>query len=93
MDDSQRVYTVVGMSYGSFVDKEDGRGVRYANIQVTSPFEEARPGRDFHAQGAKCESKKCVSPEVFADVEVGDTVQLFFNDKDKVSLIVSAPAT
>lgn len=84
------IYTVVGMSYGSFEDKQTGNGVFYAQLFVTAPFKAAKAGSDYHTKGDKCFVMKCVSPDVFANVEVGDEVQLFFNQYGKVSHIATA---
>ena len=44
---------------------------------------------DYSAFGFKAEKKRCVSADVWKDLNIGDRVRLFFDDKKRV---VMAPA-
>lgn len=83
-------YEVVGMSYGTFNDKQTGNLIRYASIHVIGDFKTASEGSDYHTQGKKTFTFKCVAPDVFAEVSVGDEVTLFFDQYGKVSYIKPA---
>ena len=39
---------------------------------------------DYEASGYKAEKKKCLSEEVWKDLNPGDKVRLFFDDKKRV---------
>ena len=52
----------------------------YANMFVLSSVSSYEPD-DYQAMGMKAEKKKCLSPEVWADLEPGDRVKLFFDDR------------
>lgn len=80
-------YTVVGMSYGSFTDQNTNKEILYAKLFVTAPFKEAKDGSDYHTKGEKALDFSCVAPDVFANIEVGDEVELFFNQYKKVAVI------
>ncbi len=80
-------YVFVGWAYGQFEDKHTGKMVNYANMFVTSPVGDSRDG--YQAGGQKAEKLKCVSPEVFANLTLGETVQLFFNARNQVALATS----
>ena len=41
---------------------------------------------DYSARGFKAEKKKCLSSDIWADLQIGDRVKLFFDDKGRVVL-------
>lgn len=86
----EEIYEVVGMCWGSFEDKQTGREVKYANLFVKAPFVDAREGSDYSYRGEKCFVMKCEAPDLFATVNPGDMVKLFFNKYGKVSFVVQA---
>lgn len=81
------IYTVVGMSHGSFTDQTTNKEIRYAKLFATAAFTDAREGSDYHTKGEKAFSFSCVAPDVFANIEVGDEVELYFNQYKKVAVI------
>ena len=75
-------YVVVGWAEGQF-KTEDGRMMPYANMFVLSPVS-TYESADYKAFGMKAEKKKCLSPDVWKDLEIGSRVKLFFDDKRRV---------
>lgn len=75
-------YVFVGWAAGRF-KTERGEMMPYANMFVLSPVS-SYESDDYQAMGMKAEKKKCLSPEVWADLEPGDRVKLFFDDKNRV---------
>lgn len=75
-------YVFVGWAEGQF-KTEDGRMMPYANMFVLSPVS-SYESDDYKACGMKAEKKKCLSPEVWKDLEIGSRVRLFFDDKQRV---------
>lgn len=57
-----------------------------ANMFVRSPVS-SYESDDYQAMGIKAEKKKCLSPEVWADLELGDRVKLFFDGKNRVVMV------
>ena len=55
----------------------------YANMFVLTPVS-TYESEDYKAFGMKAEKKKCLSPEVWKDLEIGNRVKLFFDDKQRV---------
>ena len=80
-------YIFVGWAAGQF---ENDKGVMqpYANMYVISPVSDY-VSDDYKAEGYKAEKLKCVSPEVWKDLEPGEKVQLFFDSKKRVALATS----
>ncbi len=75
-------YVFVGWAEGQF-QTEDGRKMPYANMFVLSPVS-TYESEDYKAYGMKADKKKCLSPEVWKDLEIGSRVRLFFDDKQRV---------
>lgn len=75
-------YVFVGWAEGQF-KTEDGRMMPYANMFVISPVS-TYESEDYKAFGLKAEKKKCLSPNVWKDLEIGSRVRLFFDDKRRV---------
>lgn len=75
-------YVYVGWAAGQF---ENDRGVKYPyyNMYVVSPVS-SYTSADYEASGLKAEKKKCVSPDVWSGLEVGDRVKLWFDDRGRV---------
>lgn len=78
-------YVFVGWAAGRFdADTKEGTEKRdYFNMYVISPVS-SYESEDYKASGLKAEKKKCISPDVWADLNPGDRVKLFFDDKKRV---------
>ena len=80
-------YIFMGWAAGQF-DAETPTGTEkkaYFNLYVISPVS-AYESEDYQARGFKAEKKKCVSAEIWKDLQPGDRVKLFFDDKKRVVL-------
>ena len=77
-------YVFVGWAAGRFENKEKEK-TPFANMFVLSPAS-TYESEDFKAFGLKAEKKKCLSSEVWKDLEIGSRVRLFFDDKQRVIL-------
>lgn len=77
-------YVFVGWAAGRF-ENEQKQKTPYANMFVLSPAS-TYESEDFKAFGLKAEKKKCLSSEVWKDLEIGSRVRLFFDDKQRVIL-------
>ena len=78
-------YVFVGCAQGRF-DVESTTGIEkkdYFNMYVISPVS-SYESEDYKASGMKAEKKKCISAEVWKDLQPGDRVVLFFDDKKRV---------
>ena len=42
---------------------------------------------DYQASGFKAEKKKCLSADVWKDLNPGDRIKLFFDDKKRVVMV------
>lgn len=84
-------YIFVGCAHGRF-DAQDNNGGTvkkdYANMYVLSLVSDYC-SEDYHAYGFKAEKKSCVSPDVWKDLQIGDRVRLFFDDKKRVVMATS----
>lgn len=83
-------YIFVGCAYGRF-DAQDAGGTLkkdYANMYVLSPVSDYTSD-DYHAAGFKAEKKRCISPDVWKDLQIGERVRLFFDDKKRVVMVTS----
>ena len=76
VDTSYPGYVFVGWAEGQF-KTEDGRMMLYANMFVLAPVS-TYESEDYKAFGMKADKNKCLSPEVWKDLEIGDRVKLFF---------------
>ena len=75
-------YVFVGWAQGNF-EADNGEKKPYYSIYVLSPVSDYE-SEDYQASGFKAEKKKCVSPEVWKDLDFGSRVKLFFDDKKRV---------
>ena len=75
-------YVFVGWAAGRF-QNDQGQMTPYANMFVLSPAS-TYESEDYKASGMKAEKKKCLSPDVWKDLEIGNRVKLFFDDKQRV---------
>lgn len=78
-------YVFVGCAEGRF-DAETPNGMEkrdYFNMYVISPVS-SYESEDYKASGMKAEKKKCISADVWKDLQPGDRVKLFFDDKKRV---------
>ena len=82
VDADYQGYVYVGHAQGIF---ETDRGERrpYFNIYVISPVSTYQ-SEDYQAFGFKSEKKKCLSADVWKDLDPGNRVKLFFDDKGRV---------
>lgn len=86
-------YTYVGNAQGMFETGrslvEHGQSVPekrpYYNMYVISPVSSYQSD-DYQAVGLKAEKLKCTGPDVWRDLQIGDQVKLFFDDKKRVQL-------
>lgn len=75
-------YVFLGWASGRF-ENQKGEKTPYHNIYVLSPVS-SYESEDYQAFGFKAEKKKCVSQSVWKDLEPGNRVRLFFDDKGRV---------
>ncbi len=81
-------YVYVGHAEGRF-DAETQSGTEkrdYYNMYVITPVS-SYESEDYRASGFKAEKKKCIGPEVWNGLTVGDRVKLFFDDKKRVVMV------
>lgn len=76
-------YTYMGHAQGNMENERTGEKKPYYNMYVVSPVSSYK-SENYSASGIKAEKKKCVSPDVWADLEPGCQVKLFFDDKKRV---------
>lgn len=96
VDTEYKGYVYVGNARGNFdtgkTIVENGQAVPlkspYANIYVLSPTSDF-VSEDYQGTGLKAEKFKCVSPDVWANIQIGEQVQLFFDGKQRVQMAVS----
>ena len=82
VDTSYSGYVFVGWAAGQF-ENDRGEKVPYANMFVLTPAS-TYESEDYKAFSMKAEKKKCLSPEVWKGLEIGNRVKLFFDDKQRV---------
>lgn len=83
-------YVFLGWASGRFdAAADDGSTEKkdYHNMYVLSPVSDYE-SEDYHAFGYKAEKKKCISPDVWKGLNIGDRVRLFFDDKKRVVMAV-----
>ena len=78
-------YVFVGWAKGQF-KRDDGNMQPYCNMYVISPVS-TYVSEDYKASGFKAEKMKCLSSEVLDGLNPGDKVRLFFDDKQRVSMV------
>lgn len=83
-------YIYVGEAHGRFTT-EDGELKEYNNIYVLSPASDYKTD-DYSASGLKAEKKSCVGNVLPSDVQVGDRIRLFFDDRKRVQMIMKEEA-
>lgn len=76
-------YVFVGCNSGFFTPQGKKEQVPFANMFVISPVSDYSSD-DYEAFGFKAEKKKCIGPEVWEGLQIGDRVKLFFDDKNRV---------
>lgn len=79
-------YVYVGCAQGNF-ETERGEKQPYFNMYVISPVSTYQ-SEDYQAFGFKAEKKKCISADVWKDLDPGNRVKLFFDDKKRVVMAV-----
>lgn len=80
-------YVYVGNAYGNF-EADNGSKQPFANMFVVSPVS-SYESEDYHASGWKAEKLKAVDKSVWKDLQIGDRVKLFFDDKKRVVMAVA----
>lgn len=99
VDSEYKGYVYVGNACGRFdtgrSEVIDGQAVPvktpYANMYVLSPTSDFESD-DYKGTGLKAEKYKCISSDVWANLQIGEQVQLFFDDKKRVQMAVSVAA-
>lgn len=82
IDLEYRGYVFLGWASGLF-EVKNGEKRPYYNMYVFSPVSDY-VSADYEASGFKAEKKKCISSNVWAGMNPGDKVRLFFDDKGRV---------
>lgn len=87
----EKYFIYVGNAVGN-TTIEDGerKGEKrpYVNMYVLSPVS-TYTSDDYKAFGFKAEKMKCISPDVWKDLTLGELCQLYFDDKKRVALASS----
>ncbi len=96
VDTNYKGYVYVGNARGNFDTGRvgpDNQPVKtpYANMYVLCPTSDFE-SEDYKGTGLKAEKFKCFSPEVWSNLQIGEQVQLFFDDKKRVQMAVSVAA-
>ena len=78
-------YVFLGWAAGQF-EKQDGTKQPYYNMFVLSPVS-TYESDDYKASGLKAEKKKCLSSDIWDGLTPGDKVKLFFDDKQRVTMV------
>lgn len=84
-------YIYVGCAEGQFeiqAGKNKGEKQSYANMYVLTPVSDYT-SEDYKAFGFKAEKLKCISPEIWKSLTIGEKVSLYFDDKKRVALATS----
>ena len=81
-------YVYIGNAQGNFQPDGGGEKRPYFNMYVLSPVSGFQ-SEDYMAFGFKAEKLKCIGPEVWQGLEIGEQVKLFFDDKKRVQMAAS----
>ena len=90
MDQSMEEKIFVGYGYGRFKN-DQGAMQDYCNVFMLEDFN-GQEGPDYHFAGKKAVKYRCASPDVFKGINLGATVQCYFNSKNSISYIVAVDA-
>ena len=84
-DSEYEGYVFLGAAQGQFTPEGSQPGEKrdYFHMFVVSPVS-GWSSDDYKAFGFKAEKKKCVSADVWKELNVGDRVKLFFDDRKRV---------
>lgn len=85
VDSAYQGYVFVGWAAGQF-ESDRGEKMPYYNMYVLSPVS-SYESDDYQASGMKAEKKKCISADVWRDLDPGCRVKLFFDDKKRVVMV------
>lgn len=77
--------TYVGYAYGTFVG-DDGQQREYANVYMLSPFV-GDESDTRHYGGQMADKYRCVSPDVFADVQPNTRVMCYFDSRGRLAMM------
>lgn len=81
-------YIFCGWARGRFTT-DDGGEQLYYNMYVVSAVSDY-VSDDYSAFGYKAEKMKCVSDSVWAGLNPGDKIQLFFDSRKRVTMVALA---
>ena len=91
----EREWVVTGWAEGRMeVEREDENGKKYTEMQpyyqlfVLSPVSSFKSD-NYSARGMKAEKMRCVSNAVWKDIQPMEVVNLYFDEKKRVSLAAS----
>ena len=84
----EKYYIFVGCAHGQFETEDTHEKRPFANMFVLSPVG-SYESEDYHADGYKAEKLKCLSPNVWKDLSIGEKCSLYFTDKRVVALATS----
>ena len=76
-------YVYVGHASGYFTSQGKSESVPYANMYVLSPVSDFSSD-NYAAYGFKAEKKKCQDATIWENLQIGDRVKLFFDDRGRV---------
>jgi len=79
-------YNFVGCALGNMTDERTGEKKPYYQMFVVSPVSSFK-SEDYSAFGFKAEKLRCSGPDVWKDLQPGDQVKLFFDDKKRVQMV------
>lgn len=77
----------VGYGYGRFKN-EDGVMQDYCNAFVLEDFN-GTENSDYHFAGQKAVKYRCISPDVWKDIQIGSKVQCYFDSKNRITLMIA----
>ncbi len=83
VDTEYQGYVFLGCAQGQFETRDRGEKRPYFNMYVFSPVS-TYSSEDYQGFGFKADKKKCLSADVWAGLNPGDRVKLFFDDKGRV---------
>lgn len=88
IDSEYEGYVFLGAAQGKFQpDGNEGGEMRdYYQMFVISPVS-SFTSDNYSAFGFKAEKKRCLSPDVWKDLNIGDKVRLFFDDRKRVVMV------
>lgn len=83
VEEGYQGYVFTGYATGNFEPQDGGEKKPYYNMYVLSPVSTFQ-SENYQGFGYKAEKKRCVSADVWRDLDIGSKVRLFFDDKQRV---------